>query len=94
MILEFLKKNLLELKNEMENLFNDSNTHGKNLKDIQEIIKIKNTNKKVLENADKFDLTITQLYEYFRKAELDKKNKSLLKETGIGGISDIENLQK
>lgn len=94
MITEFLKKNLNDLKTEMENLLNDSTTQGKDLKDIQEIIKIKNTNKKVLENADKFDLTITQLYEYFRKAELDKKNRGLLKETGINGIADIEHLQK
>lgn len=73
MINKFLKETVESLGRNMENLIQDSSIKNKDLKDIHTIIKIKNSNKDIQQNAEKFDCKINQVLEYFELYEIDKK---------------------
>ena len=87
---KFLKANVERLEAEMKRLSDTSNTQGKDLDNIYQIIEIKNSNKEIEKVSDDFDLTINQLLEYYNDGDLNSK-KALIKECHK---DRIENLRK
>ena len=87
MIQKFLKENVENLEATMKSCISNSLTKGKNLREINTLLNIKNTIKEIETNADKFDCKLNQIEEFFKFNEIDKKK--LMKEVSLDRITSL-----
>lgn len=87
MIQRFLKENIENLESTMKSLIQNAHTKGKDLKDIDQILNIKNTIKEIESNSDKMDCKINQIEEFYKYNEIDKKK--LIKEVNLDRIHGL-----
>lgn len=88
MLNKFLRENVDTLEKTMDLLISESITKGKDLKDIDVLINIKNHIKEIESDSDKFDCKINQIDEYYKYYELDKKK--IVKDITLDKIATLE----
>ena len=87
MIQKFLKESVEQLEQSMKGYITNSQTKGKDLKEINTLLNIKNNIREIDANADKYDCKLNQIEEFFKFNEIDKKK--IIKEISLDRINNL-----